>query len=244
MSDIIRPQPRPHAASAPQSPASASPQPVSPAAPPTVTPPLRPTPPTASHRKSSNDNLHSILSTILVLIIAPIIAILLTMFVFQSYQVDGPSMETTLHNNDRLIVWKLSRTWARITHHTYIPNRGDIVIFTDVRLGQFGQDPEKQLIKRVIGLPGDKVVVSGGQVTVYNAAHPNGFDPDTTLPYGGAIPSTGDDGEWTIQRGQVFVMGDNRGNSLDSRLFGPIDATKIIGKLVVRVLPISDAKRF
>jgi signal peptidase I len=243
MSETLNPQPQR---------AVPSGQPVTPQAPrpmhtaPPVGPASRPTPPTTpSQRRSKNsDNWHSVLSTVLVLIIAPVIAILLTMFVFQSYQVDGPSMETTLHNNDRLIVWKLGRTWAKITHHTYIPGRGDVVVFTDAKLGQFGQDPEKQLIKRVIGLPGDKVVVSGGVVTVYNSQNPNGFRPDATLPYGKVIPSTGVDGEWTITSGHVFVMGDNRGNSLDSRLFGPIDANKIIGKLVVRVLPISDAKRF
>ncbi|HSX35292.1 MAG TPA: signal peptidase I, partial [Candidatus Saccharimonadales bacterium] len=115
---------------------------------------------------------------------------------------------------------------------------------TDGRLGQFGQDPDKQLIKRVVGLPGDKVVVSGGDVTVFNTAHPNGFDPDKTLPYGNVIPTTAIDGEWTIGNNQVFVMGDNRGNSLDSRLFGPVDASNIIGKLAVRVLPANTIKRF
>jgi len=197
--------------------------------------------------KSDNghhDNWRSIVSTILVLLIAPIIAILLTMFVFQSYQVDGPSMQTTLHNNDRLIVWKLARSWAKITGHPYIPKRGDIVVFTDSKLGEFGQDPNKQLIKRVIGLPGDKVVVNNGVVTIYNAQNPNGFDPDKTLPYGNVIPTTGIDGTWTVGKNQIFVMGDNRGDSLDSRLFGPVDVNNIIGQLVVRVLPINTAKRF
>jgi signal peptidase I len=194
--------------------------------------------------RKNDDTWHSIVSTVLVLVLAPLIAIFLTMFVFQSYQVDGPSMETTLHNNDRLIVWKLPRSWSRITGHVYIPKRGDVVVFTDSRLGQFGQDPDKQLIKRIVGLPGEKVVVSGGDVTIYNTAHPNGFDPDKTLPYGKVIPTTPIEGSWTVGKGQVFVMGDNRGNSLDSRLFGPVDAHKIIGKLVVRVLPINTMKRF
>ena len=196
------------------------------------------------HKDKHGEGWHNVLSTVLVLLIAPLIAILLTMFVFQSYQVDGPSMETTLHNNDRLIVWKLARSWAKITHHVYVPNRGDVVVFTDARLGQFGQDPGKQLIKRIIGLPGDTVVVSGGTVTVYNAAKPGGFRPDATLPYGKVIPVTGLDGEWHIGKNQVFVMGDNRNNSLDSRLFGPVNATNIIGKLVVRVLPANTMKRF
>jgi signal peptidase I len=217
----------------------AAPQRPLPPQPHSVGPTQRPTP-----KKKGDDTWHSVLSTIMVLVLAPLIAIFLTMFVFQSYQVDGPSMETTLHNNDRLIVWKLPRTWAKITKHDYIPKRGDVVVFTDARLGQFGQDPDKQLIKRVIGLPGEKVTVKNGSVTVYNKEHPKGFNPDKTLPYGSVIPVTTQEGSWDIGEGQVFVMGDNRGNSLDSRLFGPIEAHDIIGKLVVRVLPINTMKRF
>ena len=215
-----------------------------PATAPVQPPTPQPLEPAPRRRSKASDNWHSILSTVLVLVLAPLIAIFLTMFVFQSYQVDGPSMETTLHNNDRLIVWKLQRSWAKITKHHYIPKRGDVIVFTDARLGQFGQDPEKQLIKRVIGLPGDKIVVKDGVVAVYNHEHPNGFDPDKTLPYGSVIPVTGSDGTWTIRSGEVFVMGDNRGNSLDSRLFGPVEANNIIGKLVLRVLPINTMKRF
>lgn len=197
------------------------------------------TPPT--HR------IRNTLSTIGLLLLAPLIAILLTAYVFQSYQVDGPSMQNTLHNNDRLIVWKLPRTWARITNHAFIPNRGDIIIFSETGLANYGDSTDsKQLIKRVIGLPGDRVVVKDGSVTVYNQAHPQGFKPDTTLPYGqnGAIPFTADNIDITLGDNQLFVCGDNRGDSLDSRTFGPIEANQVIGKLVVRVLPLSQAKRF
>ena len=193
------------------------------------------------------NTLKSTLSTIGILLLAPLIAILLTAFVFQSYQVDGPSMQETLHNNDRLIVWKTPRTWARITGHQYVPNRGDVIIFTQSNLSQYGDAADtKQLVKRVIGLPGDHVVVKDGVVTVYNSAHPNGFQPDATLPYGqnGAIPTTADNVDVTLKSNQLFVCGDNRPNSLDSRIFGPIDTSQVIGKLVVRILPLSNAKRF
>ena len=86
-------------------------------------------PPTPN--KESKDSVRSIISTISILLLAPVIAIILTVFVFQSYQVDGPSMETTLQNNDRLVVWKLARTWSKVTHHAYIPNRGDVIIFNE-----------------------------------------------------------------------------------------------------------------
>lgn len=184
------------------------------------------------------------MSTIAILLIAPVIAVLLTAFVFQSYQVDGPSMRETLHNNDRLIVWKLPKTWSKITGHAYIPKRGDIIVFTEERLSEFGQDPGKQLIKRVVGLPGDRVVVKNNVVTVYNTAHPQGFNPDTDLPYHRTATDTAGSIDLTVGKNEVFVLGDNRPNSLDSRAFGPIETKDIVGKLILRVLPASDIKRF
>ncbi len=192
---------------------------------------------------SSKDGWRNAASTIAVLVIAPLIAILLTAFVFQSYEVDGPSMQTTLHNNDRLIVWKLPRTWARITRHGYLPKRGDIIIFDQTGL----PDGEKQLIKRVIGLPGDRVVVQNSVLTIYNQQHPNGYRPDATLPYGQVIgdtePETGQQ-EWILGKNQVFVCGDNRTDSLDSRTFGPVSSNQITGKLLMRVAPFNQIERF
>jgi len=203
-----------------------------------------PQPAPQRHHSQEKESFMSILSTLMILLIAPVIAILLTAFVFQSYQVDGPSMQNTLHNNDRLIVWKLPKTWARLTRHPYIPNRGDIIVFTEPKLSDFGQDPDKQLIKRVVGLPGDRVVVKNGIVTVFDAEHPNGFTPDTALPYHREGDDTAGDLDVTVGKGQVFVLGDNRENSLDSRAFGPVDAGNIVGKLIVRLLPLSDMKSF
>ena len=198
-------------------------------------------------KKTLAHRIGSTLSTIGILLLAPIIAIVLTAFVFQSYQVDGPSMQNTLHNADRLIVWKMPRTWMRITGHQYVPNRGDVIIFTQSGLANYGDaEDTKQLVKRVIGLPGDHVVIKNQVITVYNAAHPNGFQPDKTLPYGrgGAIPNTDNNEDLVIGKNQLFVCGDNRGNSLDSRIFGPIKTDQVIGKLVLRIFPFSDAKRF
>jgi signal peptidase I len=184
------------------------------------------------------------ISTVGILLTALAVAVLMIMFVFRSYQVDGPSMQTTLQNADKLIIWKVPRTIARITHHAYVPNRGDVIIFTESGLSAFGQTDTKQLIKRVIGLPGEHVVVSAGVVTIYNHAHPSGFQPDKTLPYGNVIPNTSGDVDVTLQPSQIFVCGDNRPDSLDSRTFGPINVNQIIGKLVLRVFPISQAKAF
>jgi signal peptidase I len=186
------------------------------------------------------------LSTFLVVVVALVLALALITYVFQSYQVDGPSMENTLQNNDRLIVWKVARTWARVTGHPYIPNRGDIIVFNESGLAAYGQTNTKQLIKRVIGLPGDRVVVKNGKITIYNKARPEGFDPDTSLPYGQAhpLPYTQGDINITLGKDQIFVCGDNRTDSLDSRIFGPVNVNNIIGQLVLRIYPFNSFTGF
>ncbi len=189
----------------------------------------------------------SVLSTLAILLIAPLVAVVLTAFVFQSYQVDGPSMQTTLQNSDRLVVWKLPRTWSRITGHDYIPKRGDIIVFNESNLSAFGQGESKQLIKRVIALPGERVTVENGVLTVFNDAHPNGFRPDAEMAYGKVIGNTEPESSttsWTLARGQIFVSGDNRADSLDSRAFGPVASSDVVGKLIARILPLGSAQRF
>jgi signal peptidase I len=195
---------------------------------------------------SKKETLREIISTIGVLIAALLVAFGLIAWVFQSYEVDGPSMETTLENNDRLIVWKVPRTISRITGHPYIPHRGDIIIFVESGLSNFSSSDSKQLIKRVIGLPGDRIVLHDGVLTVYNKEHPDGFVPDKTMAYGKVINEVGDtrDLDVTLDKNQLFVCGDNRPNSLDSRTFGPIDADQVIGKLSIRLLPISQIQKF
>jgi signal peptidase I len=185
-----------------------------------------------------------LLSTLSILAAALVVAILMINFVFRSYQVDGPSMENTLMNSDKLIIWKIPRTWSDITGHPYIPKRGDIIVFTESGLERFGQENTKQLIKRVIGLPGDTLVVNNGKYTIYNKQYPHGFDPDQTLPYGKNIPFTSGNETVTLGPDQIFVSGDNRPDSLDSRDFGPINANQIIGQLAIRVYPLDKMEVF
>lgn len=198
-----------------------------------------------SSNKSQPSGWRELFSTIGILLAALAVALLIISFVFRSYQVDGPSMENTLHNADKLIIWKVPRTWADITGHAYIPNRGDIIVFNESGLNQFNDTQDsKQLIKRVIGLPGDRLVLKDGAYIIYNRAHPNGFKPDKTLPYGLNIPVTTGNIDIVLKADQIFVSGDNRPDSLDSRSFGPINASQIVGKLILRVFPISQAQTF
>lgn len=192
-----------------------------------------------------SDGWKGVLSTVLILLAAPAVALLLTAFIFQSYEVDGPSMESSLQNRDRLIVWKAPRTLSRITNHPYIPKRGDVIVF--VKHGVFEQSgkQEKQLIKRVVGLPGDRVVVADGRITIFNKEHPEGYNPDSGHEFSQYIGAlTTGNVDLVVPEGEVFACGDNRTNSLDSRSFGTIPSKDIVGKLTVRIFPINSFKSF
>lgn len=181
-----------------------------------------------------------IVSTVSLFLAAPLFALVLILFVIQSYEVDGPSMQQTLQNNDLLIVNKLPKTWSRITGNPYIPERGEIIIFTkNEGLGS------RQLVKRVIALPGEHVIIKDSEVTVFNSQNMSGFNPDENPVYSQTfLPPTQGNIDLTVPDGKVFVLGDNRSNSLDSRSFGPIDAEEIVGNLGIRLFPLSEARTF
>lgn len=179
----------------------------------------------------------SILGTIALILLAPLIALFISAFFIQSYQVDGQSMETTLQNGDRLLVDKLPRTISRISKHQFVPNRGQIIIFNQDGL-DIGFSADKQLIKRVIGLPGERVVVKDGQITVYSQQHPDGYNPDVSGLYRLSSTATIGNVDVILGNNEIFVCGDNRGNSEDSRYFGPVNVRNIVGVMSVRVLPL------
>lgn len=172
-------------------------------------------------------------------------AFLINQFVFQSYYVEGTSMTPTLQNNDRLIISKVERTFALATGQPYIPERGQIVVLDSSLVGPNGQ--HEQLIKRVIGLPGERVRIENGVVTVFNTAHPQGIDvaQELGLTYLQAAYTEAPI-DTTIPAGHVYVMGDNRGEngSYDSRAFGPVEGNKIQGRLWARVLPLDKARLY
>jgi signal peptidase I len=213
-------QPEPHEPSKPETP---------------VTPPQQP---------PQKENYRGVITTVLLFVAAILIAFLLTTFVFQQYAVDGPSMESTLHNGDRLVVVKMAKTWSDITGHPFVPARGNIIIFNESGLYNASGVAEKQLVKRVIGLPSERIVINAGVITIFNKQNPNGFDPDKTMPYGKNIPFTSGNIDETIPAGDVFVCGDNRPDSLDSRYFGPVPLKSIVGTVDLRIYPFNSLKVF
>lgn len=198
---------------------------------------------TAEEDSSPGKNIRSIISTIALFLAAPLLALVLILFVIQSYEVDGPSMEQTLQNQDLLIVNKLPRTMSRITRQTYIPERGTIIIFSRDE-GGLGSGATRQLVKRVVGLPGERVTVKDGVVTVYNLEKPEGFNPDALNEYTKDYKDTPGNVDVKVPENEVFVMGDNRNNSLDSRYFGPVEAGEIVGELGMRIFPLNKARSF
>lgn len=203
------------------------------------------TEPQNEDKPSKSSSIRNLISTVVLFLAAPLLALFLIVFVIQSYEVDGPSMQETLQNKDLLIVNKIDRTLSRITRDDYIPPRYQIIIFSRDESGGLGGDNVRQLVKRVIALPGERVVVENGKVTVFNQQHPEGFDPDKDQEYSKTINSTpGNVNSITLKQGEIFVLGDNRNNSLDSRYFGAVEAKDIVGKLGLRIFPLNKARSF
>ena len=198
-----------------------------------------PAPPTDSHRSWHIGNLKVALSLLVFFGFVFGAAAFLNAFVFQSYFVDGTSMTPTLGNGDRLIISKVERTVSGIEHKPYVPTRGQIVVL-DSSVSEMTAARNEQIIKRIIGLPNERVHIEGGTVTIYNQQHPEGFDVNASL--GLHLEPTYSDGvvDETIPPDHVFVMGDNRvnGGSYDSRSFGYVSVDKIIGRLWLRILPL------
>ena len=168
------------------------------------------------------------------------IAFVLNAVIFHPYQVFGASMSPTLEQGDRLIVSKLAKSWASLWNREYVPARGEIIVFKNP------VNPTEQLVKRVIALPGERIVVGDGEITVYNSDNPEGFDPDEA--YKEQIDDkTAGNLDIEISEHHIFVSGDNRelGGSLDSRNgLGTVPLENVVGELILRITPFPEAKFF
>lgn len=194
------------------------------------------------HSSQSPDFGRQVLSTVFLFAAAILVAFFIKGFIVQPYIVDGESMKPTLQDGDRLIVNKIPRTIARIDHHAYIPKRDSIIVFNQSNLPNYVGT--KQLIKRVVGLPGDRVVVKDAHITIYNSAHPKGFNPDIADGYPVDAQITSGNKDLTLGPNEIYVCGDNRQFSEDSRIFGPVNVNNIVGELVLRIMPFSQTKKF
>ena len=180
------------------------------------------------------------LNFLLFIILVTVGTILINTYVFRSFSVLGPSMETTFFTGDRLIVNRLPITLTSVQNKEYFPGRGEIIVFKNPRY--VAGEPDEYIVKRVIALPGERVVVANGTMTVYNSKHPDGFNPDqTSLPLGKPGSFTSGSIDTVVSDGTVFVSGDHRAGacSSDSRgSMGTIPTFDIIGPVAFRIWPL------
>ncbi len=167
-----------------------------------------------------------ILDLIKLILIAFLIVWPIHKFVFQPFYVIGPSMEPNFYNKDYLIIDKFS-------YHFNKPERGEVVVFNSPNNGK------NYLIKRVVGLPGERVVIQNDKVKIYNNNHEQGL----VLEENYLNPGTQTRGKVDVrlEPGEYYLLGDNRNMSLDSRSFGPVKEENIIGNAWIRGWPLEDA---
>ncbi len=155
-------------------------------------------------------------------LIAVAIVIPIRMYVAQPFIVSGASMDPTFTSGQYLVV-------DQLTYHFADPKRSDVIIF------KYPRNPKIFYIKRIIGLPGETVNMQAGKVTIINTEHPEGFDFDDSHVV--AAHRSADNLEITLGPTEYFVMGDNRKESSDSRVWGPLEKKYIVGRPFIRLLP-------
>ncbi len=178
----------------------------------------------AEDERGTASGLRSLVEWIVVVGGALVIALVIKTFLLQAFYIPSSSMVSTLNIGDRVLVNKLS-------YDLHDVHRGDIIVFERPE-AEADSSTITDLIKRVVGLPGDTVEAQNGQVLV------NGEPLDE--PYLDEGVTTGDFDPVTVPEGHFFMMGDNRGDSRDSRFFGPIAEETIVGRAFFRVWPLGD----
>jgi len=170
--------------------------------------------------------------------------LLINTFIFRSFNVLGPSMETTMYTNDRLIVNRLPVTWAQLFNKQYVPERGQIIVFKNPHYDAGTGD--EYIVKRVIAFPRERVVVKDGTITVYNDEFPDGFKPDDNNHGEPGSPTSGSV-DTIVTEGTLFVSGDHRQGdySYDSRSgLGLIPFYDVVGPVGLRIYPLTKIRFF
>ncbi len=181
-----------------------------------------PAPVASAARGSEKPTWRSALEWAAVVLFALIVALVIRAFFLQAFFIPSASMADTLVVDDRVLVNKLSYDFAEVS-------RGDIVVFE--RPDEGIDDGINDLIKRVVGLEGERVEVRNSSLVI------NGTPlEESYIEEGETYP---DFGPVTVPEGHVFVMGDNRDDSRDSRAFGPVPESEIVGRAFIRIWPIT-----
>lgn len=158
-----------------------------------------------------------------VFLIAVAIIIPVRWFLFQPFVVTGDSMLPNFQDNNYLIIDELS-------YRLRPPHRGEVIVM------RFPPDPSKFFIKRIVALPGERILIESGKVKIFNEQYPDGtsldesYLPQKNITYGNVDRSLGMD--------EFFVLGDNRLSSSDSRIWGTLPRKDIIGRVYIRLFPV------
>lgn len=192
--------------------------------------------------KGGSSRWRAALEIVALVVVAAVIAVVVKAFIAQAFFIPSASMEPQLTAGDRVVV-------SRLSYELHEPRRGDIVVFDDPTeipdgddsfiVVRFGRDAleavglvkpsDRELIKRVVGLPGETVEVRDNTVMIDGRPLIEPYLPETTV--------TSDFSPYEVPAGQVFVMGDNRTNSKDSRIFRGVPVDSIVGRAIARVWP-------
>lgn len=162
-------------------------------------------------------------------LISLLIIVPLRLFIVQPFFVRGASMEPAFEDGDYLLIDEISLRFRPI-------ERGEVVVF------RFPPEPSQFYIKRIVGLPGERLSISDGKVRIFTAVHPNGFS--LTEPYLAEGTVTGGDVSVSLGPNEYFVLGDNRPHSSDSRRWGKLDGRLITGRAWLRAWPPERAMAF
>lgn len=155
-------------------------------------------------------------------ITAIIIVVVIRIFIAQPFIVSGSSMVPTFENGEYLII-------DEVSYRLSDPKRDDVIVF------KYPNDQTKFFIKRIIGLPEETVDIKGSTITITNKDHPEGFVLDQPFIKNNSNTIN----HFELKTGEYFVMGDNRTASSDSRYWGAVPRKLLIGKVFLRLLPIS-----
>jgi len=173
----------------------------------------------------------SALEVLEIAVVAIVAVFVIRSFLVQPFLVSGLSMSPTFSNGDYLLVDEL-------TYHVRAPERGEVIVF------RYPGDPSVYFIKRIIGLPNECVVLGDGHITVFgsNECKPPGLVLDETYLPQAFVPR--ENRTFKLASDQYLVFGDNRSASFDSRNWGPLPKTDIVGLVRLRLWPVNDFRAF
>ena len=159
-----------------------------------------------------------------IVVISLLIIIPIRYFLIQPFYVKGASMEPSFYDHEYLIINEISYRFNE-------PERGDIVVF------RYPRNPQEYFIKRIVGLPGEKIQIKGGNVYIYNQDNPTGAELNEFYLTDSAKTYSLSQDIISLTENEYYVLGDNRNSSKDSRSFGPVNKSFIIGKVLLRGWP-------